>query len=278
MADKSAKATSKTAGLNKILAANITQWMKDDCRFVLMFRGSSMKTFYALLFIDVEDSPLWGAELIYQFKLPDNFPQEPPSVECLTPNGQMELGGPICLGIGEWHKDQWRGSLGIVGFVNYVWCCMTNMDQVEHGIRIIKITPPAQLRKFAQESREYNRVDPSTHDIQSEFETKIRDHPNIPAIRALQTMRTRTAETKGGRRSATKTPEAAPKAAAPEAPRTPPPATAPAAAPEVRRMPPPATAPAAAPAAMPTAADRATEMRDEKADAALEDYMAALGL
>lgn len=189
MADKSTKSVSTATSLNKILAANITQWMKDDCRFVLMFCDSSMKTFYALLFIDVKDSPLWGAELIYKFKLPDNFPHDPPSVECLTPNGQMDLGGPICLGIGEWHKDQWRGSLGIVGFVNYVWCCMTNMDQVEHGIRIIKNTPPNQLRKHAQESREYNRVDPSTHAVQADFETKIRDYPNIPAIRALQALR-----------------------------------------------------------------------------------------
>jgi ubiquitin-protein ligase len=267
MADKSAKTTPTTAaGLNKILAANISQWMKDDCRFVLMFREGSMKTFYALLFIDVADSPLWGAELIYQFKLPNNFPHEPPSVECLTPNGQMEPGGPICLGIGEWHKDQWRGSLGIVGFVNYVWCCMTNMDQVEHGIRIIKNTPPVQLRKFAQESREYNRVDPSTYAIQSEFETKIRDFPNIPAIRALQTMRTRTAETKGGRRSATKTIEAAPKAA-PKA-----------AAPETPPMPPPVTAAVAASMAADSTRDPAAEMRAEKADAALEDYMASLGL
>ncbi len=299
MTDKSTKTkTTATAGLTKILAANLTQWMKDDCRFVLMFQGSTMTTFYALLFIDVADNPLWGAELIYQFKLPNNFPQDPPSVECLTPNGQMEPGGPICLGIGEWHKDQWRGSLGIVGFVSYVWCCMTNMEQVEHGIRIIKNTSSTQLRKYAQESREYNRVDPSTQSIAAEFETRIRDYPNIPAIRALQALRALTAP---GAAKKVGTPHAAgkaPKASAPSAVLPAPPAVlpvpatvppAPAAVPPAPAAVPPAPAavppaPAAVPPAPSTALlashdqPRETTPPNKKTDTELDDYMSALGL
>ncbi len=300
MVDKPAKTTqSAAAGLNKILAANITQWMKDaDCRFVLMFRESSMRTFYALLFIDVKDSPLWGAELIYQFKLPGNFPQDPPSVECLTPNGQMDLGGPICLGIGEWHKDQWRGSLGIVGFVNYVWCCMTNMEQVEHGIRIIKNTAPGQLRKFAQESREYNRVDPSTHAIQTEFETKIRDYPNIPAIRALQDLRRATQTPKASPHKSGREPQPTTKASnvvPPMALAAPPvasvviPATVPATASATVPAAVPATVPTAVPVAVPTIApakaptaapesSAKSEPKNENDDTAFCDYMSDLGL
>ena len=66
----------------------------------------------------------------------------PPSIEALTPNGVFELGGPLCISIGEFHEQHktWVPALGMPGCGRQMWnalLCFEAEDAIQPAIRVI---------------------------------------------------------------------------------------------------------------------------------------------
>ena len=134
------------------------------------------------------DAPFKYGEYIFKLTAPDEFPSQPPRFEFCTINGVFELGGPICISIGEFHPDDkagihgaygWRGSLGMPGFAREVVNGLINFKDLE-GIRI-RIEPDFQKTVYATKSRHRNEKNMSR--IYSLFETVIQDFPDIEPVR-----------------------------------------------------------------------------------------------
>jgi hypothetical protein len=51
-----------------------------------------------------------GGKYIFKLTIPNNFPAEVFSFECLTPNGVYTPGGKICISIGEYHQKDGPNS------------------------------------------------------------------------------------------------------------------------------------------------------------------------
>ena len=107
-------------------------------------------------------------EYIFKLTAPKTFPQKPPSFEFLTPNGVYDLGGPICISVGEFHSNDhnrstssgdygWRPALGMMGFATQVLNGLITFDDNDHGIRIIN-SSYEQKQDYAKKSIEYNNT------------------------------------------------------------------------------------------------------------------------
>lgn len=101
--------------------------------------------------------PYKDGEYIFKIIIDDNFPDSPPSLRCLTPNGVFIADGlPICVSIGEFHKNNYRSGLGIYGFIlNSVINAMIYAEEGKHGIRY-EVEPYAEREMLAKKSVEYN--------------------------------------------------------------------------------------------------------------------------
>lgn len=118
--------------------------------------------------------PYHGGEFIFRLTCPPEFPQKPPSLECLTDNGVYEPGPKICISIGEYHASDrkghdggdagWRPAMGIRGFAHEVMNGLIVPDQLnlrkhsdsgKGGIGILDTTP-AERVKLATNSKAYN--------------------------------------------------------------------------------------------------------------------------
>jgi len=111
--------------------------------------------------------PFIDGEFLFLLKIPDDFPEDPPSLIALTPNGVMEIGGRVCVSLGEFHKDQhfktntkghfgWIPSLGISGFVlQGIVNALLNFTEGDRGVRLNNL-PPEDKQKLAKESKQYN--------------------------------------------------------------------------------------------------------------------------
>jgi ubiquitin-protein ligase len=117
-----------------------------------------------------------GGKYLFKLTAPKTFPQKPPSFEFLTPNGVFDLGGPICISVGEFHSNDhkkgssgeygWRPALGMMGFAIQVLNGLITFDENDHGIRIINTTYE-QKQDYAKKSIQYN-IDKNM-DIYSNF-------------------------------------------------------------------------------------------------------------
>lgn len=54
---------------------------------------------------------------LFEVSLPKDFPDSPPKLRALTPNGVYQPGGWICLEFGAYHPGDWNPAFGIVGCV-----------------------------------------------------------------------------------------------------------------------------------------------------------------
>ena len=110
-------------------------------------------------------SPYEGGEFIFRLRAPDDFPQRPPELTFLTPNGVYEAdGGKICISIGEFHsRDRagkegaygWRSVLGMIGFAGEVVNGLIAPDTRGGGIRL-RNDPPAMKARLAATSAAFN--------------------------------------------------------------------------------------------------------------------------
>lgn len=123
--------------------------------------------------------PYLGAEIFLQLSIPDNFPQAPPELRCLTENGVYATGCKICISVGEFHVNDgaaagrhthtggdwgWRPALGLRGFAGEALNGIIDPDSlnmVKHpdsgqgGIGIL-CTPRRERAALAAQSRAYN--------------------------------------------------------------------------------------------------------------------------
>lgn len=102
------------------------------------------------------DEPYKGGEYLFEMRAPTDFPFKPPTFICHTPNGFYDIGGPICISIGEFHSNNYRATLGMMGFAEQVMAGLIDAKNMGDGIRLINTTD-TQKKKYATASNEYNR-------------------------------------------------------------------------------------------------------------------------
>jgi len=95
----------------------------------------------------------------YLFKLipPSDFPYAPPSLIFLTPNGVYGLKGKICISTGEFHKQNFAATRGMIGFGTDVWTAMIQYPDLGGGIQILPNRNPYNIAKYAKRSKTFNR-------------------------------------------------------------------------------------------------------------------------
>lgn len=133
--------------------------------------------------------PYAGGEYIFRLTAPATFPLKPPEFEFLTPNGVFELGGKICISIGEFHANDaagktgaygWRPALGMIGFAREVVNGMLVPDNLGDGIRI-RNDPPATKAGHAAASEAYNRQ--HLAELVGHFQAFEAAHPDHKVVR-----------------------------------------------------------------------------------------------
>ena len=139
------------------------------------------------------DAPYATGEYIFYLIAPDEFPQKPPRLIFLTPNGLFTPGHKVCISVGEFHANDrpgkdgahgWRPSLGMKGFANEVVNALICSDDLGSGIGI-ESSSPVEKRRLAKNSRDYNRRNLTM--IYDLFEDQIKENPTIlPIVNLLK--------------------------------------------------------------------------------------------
>jgi len=98
-----------------------------------------------------------NGQYLVRMKAPEAFPNSPPEFYFMTPNGLYDVEKKVCISIGEFHKDSYIGTLGMLGFAEQLVSGMTDVDYLGHGISILHQTSDVRKR-YANESTEYNNI------------------------------------------------------------------------------------------------------------------------
>jgi len=122
--------------------------------------------------------PYVGAEILLKLTCGPDFPLKPPELRCLTPNGVYEVGGKICISVGEFHAGDrvgkmagaaagdwgWRPTMGLLGFAREALNGILvpeslnlskHPDHGKGGLGILD-TPAAERQRCAYSSHAYN--------------------------------------------------------------------------------------------------------------------------
>ena len=72
--------------------------------------------------LDAGDSKEWsGGHFLFLLELPADFPISPPKFKAYNENGVYAVGTfDICIGIGHYHKDSWKPTMGLGGFAREI--------------------------------------------------------------------------------------------------------------------------------------------------------------
>ena len=149
--------------LTKILTNQYKIALKaNDDNLIPYMDTDNVKNWYFL--IKGLDAPYKDGEYIFKLTVTDQFPHAPPKFEFCTPNGVYDIGGPICISVGEFHTNDkpgkdgshgWRPSLGMYGFARQVLNGLICYEGLEHGIRILNTSIEIK-EDFTSKSKEYN--------------------------------------------------------------------------------------------------------------------------
>ena len=155
-----------TRSICQRLHAQFKKVIKDNNEYYTCCMDTeNIQTWYVLI-TNLPD-PYTDGEYIFKLTIPNEFPDNPPSFSALTPNGVMEMGGKICVSVGEFHRNDhhksnskgdygWIPSLGISGFVlQGIINAMLSFDTKDHGVRLSNMTDE-QKRRLGKLSKEYN--------------------------------------------------------------------------------------------------------------------------
>ena len=162
--------------MDKITKILINQYKialkNNDPNLIPLMDTTDVRIWYFL--IKGLEMPFDNGEYIFKLTAPDDFPHAPPKFEFLTPNGVYDLGGAICISVGEFHTNDkpgkdgahgWRPSLGMYGFARQVMNGLICYDGLDHGIRILSTSTEVKKR-LAEISKEYN----ISHELNTFFE------------------------------------------------------------------------------------------------------------
>lgn len=142
--------------LERILIGHYNKIQKmDQENFKCVISNDNIKEWYVLVY--GLEYPYTGGEYLFKIIMNDYFPDIPPSLRALTPNGVFTADGePICTEIGEFHSKLYRSGLGIYGFIlNSIIGIMLTSPEGEHGIRF-EVEPEEVRERYAQASKAYN--------------------------------------------------------------------------------------------------------------------------
>lgn len=145
----------------------------DDARFVKTLMAHYKKATtsphpYIKVAMDPSNVAVWyflihnlddaykGGEYLFKMTAPKDFPFKPPTFVCMTPNGFYETGGPICISIGEFHSNNYRPTLGMMGFAEQVMAGLIDAKNMGHGIRLVNTTD-AVKKDLADKSVAFNK-------------------------------------------------------------------------------------------------------------------------
>lgn len=98
-----------------------------------------------------------GGEFIIRFTVPEGYPQDKaPKFQFMTPTSLFQDKTSVCVHIGEYHPENNKATLGIIGFANQLASGMIGLDTLGHGIGINAIDKNA-IRNCAKQSIAYNK-------------------------------------------------------------------------------------------------------------------------
>ena len=150
----------------KRIEAQLKKVIRDDNPYYTCCLDTDDVTLWYVLVANLPE-PYIGGRYLFKIIIPDNFPDSPPSLVALTPNGLMELGGKICVSLGEFHSNDhyrtnnkgqygWVPSLGISGFIlQGVVNALLSFGDNEKGVRLNNQSNSIK-NTLAKQSKEYN--------------------------------------------------------------------------------------------------------------------------
>jgi len=107
----------------------------------------------------VPGSPYEGGVYHGQIILPLNYPNSPPRVQMLTPNGRFQVKTDICLSASAYHPETWAPSWTVT---TIVMALRTHMLTDAHEIGGVNATPETR-RKLARASHDFSCRACGTH-------------------------------------------------------------------------------------------------------------------
>lgn len=155
-----------TRSLIQRLSAQLKKVIKDDSEYYTCCMNTEDMTIWYVLIQNLPD-PYTNGEYIFKLKIPDDFPDNPPSLSALTPNGVMDMGGKICISLGEFHHNDyhrsgasgnygWIPSLGISGFIlQGIINAILSFDTDDRGVRLNNLTWGEKM-ELSKKSVDYN--------------------------------------------------------------------------------------------------------------------------
>jgi ubiquitin-protein ligase len=147
------------AKLMRIMASHFQKATREPEEFVqFAIDESDPQTWYLKVRnLSGKNGELEGGEYLFEMWAPPEFPFKPPKFTALTPNGVYEVNQSICISIGEYHADQYRATLGMLGFAKELANGIMCWTDLGHGIGIIHMHNSIDdKRQWARASREYN--------------------------------------------------------------------------------------------------------------------------
>ncbi len=106
--------------------------------------------------VDGDEGEFTSGQYLVKMVLPESFPVDPPEFSVLTPNGVYELGGKVCLSVGEFHAvAAYPSTLGASGFAEQILSGLIGWRTLSEGTRLLRTTADAK-RALAASSAAYN--------------------------------------------------------------------------------------------------------------------------
>lgn len=179
--------------LTRVITSQYNRFLRQpEDNIILVINESNIKEWYALII--GHEAPYEFAEIIFKFTVPDEYPHKPPSVECMTPNGIFEMGGPLCVSISEFHREAWVKSLGVAGYAKQLWnalLCFTPDDTI-NSIRVTWTSE--EVRKvISKDSYNYNQK--NNKSVCDLINTYCETHPDFTAVKLLVSNRLKLIDT-----------------------------------------------------------------------------------
>lgn len=148
-----------TNRLARVMAGHFKKATKEpDPYVVYTMDDADCQTWYiAIKGVSGSNGEMEGGEYIFEVKATDKFPHDPPTFKALTENGVYGLGQKCCISIGEYHKDQYKGVLGMRGFCVELCNGLMNHKYLTElgGINLLK-SSDTKLKQLARDSIAYN--------------------------------------------------------------------------------------------------------------------------
>lgn len=102
------------------------------------------------------DTPFEGGEYMGELLFPPDYPYKAPGIKMTTPNGRFVTDQELCLSMSNFHPETWSPSWSVGTILLGLLSFMVSEDITTGSLRW---TPdsPAIIRKYARESKEWNR-------------------------------------------------------------------------------------------------------------------------